>query len=547
MNLLLADLRSVANLPLTRAGRQQTAGLLVGLGLLATLSWWFAQAIVEHHELVVRLHLDRGDSQRALLGYGLMACPIVASWLGLAQGQRQLFEAPELALWRQAPIPPWRGAMQVLLRATFASTTWAAALGGPFLVAVLQQMNTPPWAWLLLPLAIVGATMPLLTTVLATQLVLVRFFAGRVLRLVLTAAGGLAAVGFYAWLLLTMFSRSGPRPPAPLTGATAGESLPWTVDQGAALLASAGRGVLAVEPLLGIAGWLALSCAIFWGAAHLHPRAQERQLAAEPPLWRHRGRRWPTSLAATVRKKELAQVLQQPGALIGFLLYALLVFVMTKQRVFVGGLLANDELPRDLVHFVSMLVQWMLAVLLVLYAHMGRLVLWDSVQWSLWVASPAAPGAILRGKLTAIFVLLLWPAALVAASGAAQLEASGPTLLAFAIAALGASFVAIGVIALVGTWPRLVRPGDAPQSAQGSRGFLAALLLVVTFQALTMVPAQLGLQLLEVASRRHLLTDTAVWRHAPLAIAALWLYGLAIAGLGVAVGTRNYRALLRPR
>jgi hypothetical protein len=55
-------------------------------------------------------------SEAALCAHALTACPMVAAWLGLALAQRTLFEAPELALWRLAPLPPWRPALQALLR-----------------------------------------------------------------------------------------------------------------------------------------------------------------------------------------------------------------------------------------------------------------------------------------------------------------------------------------------------------------------------------------------------------------------------------------------
>jgi hypothetical protein len=546
MNLLAADLRVLANLPASRAGRQQALGLGIGLALLATLSWWFAQALVERPWLLAQLHQDRGgDSQRALLGYGLLACPIVASWLGLAQGQRQLFEAPELALWRQAPIARWRAALQILARATFAATCWSCALAGPFLVAVLRAMSAPAWAYALVPLAIVCATMPLLTSVLATQLALVRFFAGPWLRLVFAIAGALASVGFSAWLLLTMFAPGGQQAAQAVALAPRGDRLPWTIEQGSALLGAAGRGAFASDALLGIAGWLACSIVVFWLAAHLHPRAYERHLAAEPPLWRSRGGRWPASIAAAVRRKEIAQVLQQPGALIGFLLYAVLVFALTRQRVFTGSLLANAHLPREVVNFAALMTQWLLAVLLVLYAHMGRLVLWDSAQWSLWVASPAAPGAILRGKLTAIFAFLMWPLLLVAVSGTVQLDADAATVLVFVLTALGATFIALGVLALVGTWPRLLRPGDGPHAPGGGRGFFAAMLLVLTFYGFTIVPAGFAWELFALERRGLGTANAARWW--PAVAAGVWLWGLAIAGLGAWIGTRNYRRLLQPR
>lgn len=546
MGLLAADLRALANLPTTRIGRRLFVGTCVGFGLLAMLSWWFAQTILDQPQLLALLNrLSGDDPQHALFGYGLMACPLVATWLGLALAQRQLFDAPELLLWRQAPIAPWRGAFQVLLRSTFLSVCWASALALPFVGAVLVRSPAPAWAWAIAALAIVGATMPLLATLLAMHVVLVRFFAGRWLRMGFVLVSALASVGFSAWLLVTLFGR-GQEHSQVLAIARAPESLPWTVDTGAALLAAAARGTLARDSLIGLVGWLAFTLVMFRFVAHLHPRAYERHLAAEPPLWRGRGRHWPASIAAVVRNKEFAQLLQQPGAVIGFLVFAVLVFSLVRRQVLVGGILGNPDLPRDVAQCGAMLTQWFLAVLLVLYAHMGRLVLWDGGQWSLWVASPATPFAILRGKLTAILVFLLWPLLLVGCAGALTVEASGPALLAFAGIAFGGTLTALGVLAAVGTWPRLMRPDESGQVAPGSKGFLGSILLVLTFY-LALSPAAFGWHELVHLADAGDLTDGLVHQWMPTVVAAACAYGLVIGALGVWLGTCNFRRLLLPR
>ncbi len=547
MRLVAADLRALANLPATKLGRRVLATLAIGMALLALLSWWFAQALVSRPALLSRLStVTGGDEQRGLLGYGLMAGPLVATWLGLAFAQRQLFEAPELALWRQAPIAPSRGAMQVLVRASFVSWCWASALALPFLVTLLLHANAPAWAIALAPLAMLSATAPLLAVLLAVHVVLVRFFAGRVLRLVFVLLGALASVGFSTWLLLTMLSRGSERAHGVVALAQAPGELPWSVGAGASLLAAAARGRLDVPALLTVAGWVAGAFVGFRLVARLHPRAWERHLAAEPPLWRDRGGRWPASLAATVRKKEFAQLLQQPGALVGFLVFAVLVFALQRQEVLVGGLLATPHVPRDVLHCAVMLTHWFLAVLLVLYAHMGRLVLWDAPQWSLWVCSPGAPGAMLRGKLAAIFVFLLWPLLLVAFAGAAMLGASRAALLVFGAIALGGTFAALGVLATVGTWPRLMRPDDGGQAVQGGKSFLAAMVLVLVYY-LALLPALVAWVWLGQHTRDRTLRPGAARAAAPWVAGGACAYGLLVLALGLLVGTRNFRRLLAPR
>lgn len=109
-------------------------------------------------------------------------------------------------------------------------------------------------------------------------------------------------------------------------------------------------------------------------------------------------------------------MLQQPGALIGFLVFAVPAFALARERVLVGSVSADSRIPRDLAHAAAMAALAVPRRAAVLYAHMGRLSLWDGPQWALYTASPAAPGAILRGKLQAALLFLLWPLVLVAAA-----------------------------------------------------------------------------------------------------------------------------------
>jgi hypothetical protein len=544
MGLLRADLVALTNLPATAAGRRTTVGTVLGLGMLAFLWWSVAQAMLQHPQMLPMLQqTSGGDSLRALLGIGLMPCPIAASWLGLSLAQRQLFESPELLLWRTAPLPGWRAAIQVLLRACFLTLLWAGALSLPFVATLLWRSPAGWLAWSLVPVAILCCTVPLLATLLAVQIVLVRFFAGRVLRIVLAVVAALASVGFSTWLLLGLFA---PEPTRLQMVPGGGERLPWTIETAASLLAAAANGRLDTIALRAALGWVGLAVSLFWFAAKLHPRAVEKHGEAQAPLLRQRRTWWPTGIAGHGRRQAVAPGVQQPGALIGFLVFAVLVFVLAHERVLVAGMLRDSRLPRDLAHTAAMATLWYLAVLLVLYAHMGRLALWDGPQWSLYAASPAAPHAILRGKLQAVSVFLLWPLVLVAAAGAHQFGASLTAVGSFAGIALGGTFAALGVLAMVGTSPRLMRPDDGGHMVQGGRSFLAALLLVLLFQV-AMTPAMFGWLQLGEHLRRHRLGSELAREWTPWVIAAALLHGLLVGAIGLACGVRNFRRLTAPR
>ena len=546
MKLIAADLRALANLPASPAGRRIVFGMVIGLGILAAMSWQLA-ALASRHvgNLVARDGADDAPLL-GLLGHGLTICPVVATWTGLAMARQQLFETPELVLWRQAPIAAMRGPLQVFVRAVLVSTLWAATLSSPWLVTVLRQTPAPPLAYALVPIAILACTAPLLASMLGVQIVLVRFLSGRWLRLLLALVAALASVGFTLWLLLTLF-RGGRERIAALSQAAAdgGADLPPSVAAAARLLTGAATGEPTLPNLLPVVAWLAAAIAVLLVAAPLHSRAHERYVESDRPLWRRRGR-WSTSLTANMRRKEFAQVIQQPGALIGFLVFAVLVFVLSQRNVLVADILSRHLLPRELRHTAAMLTWWFLAILLVLYAHMGRLALWDGRQWSLYVSSPAHPGQILRGKLQAIAVFLLWPLVLVTGAGVYFLGADASSLGWFAGFASAGSLCALGVVATIGTWPRLLRPDADGQILQGGRSFLAAMVMVTTFQ-LTMLPAILAWAWLLQRSARRQLPRAAVLELAPTALALALAYGLLVAALGTWLGQRNYRRLLAAR
>lgn len=545
MGLIAADLRALANLPTNAVGRRMTVGLMTGLGLLSLLSWWLADAVMNSPELRQAMGLNRNQDVIArLLGYGLMTCPMVATWLGLATAQKQLFETPELMLWRQAPMAGFRGPLQIFLRAAFISTLWATALSAPFIVAVMRQSPAPWTAYALIPLGIMSCTVPLLATLLSVQIVMVRYLSGRWLRIFLSAIAALVSVAFTIWLLLTMFTNGGDRIEEVAAAAKSTQRIPITVHAAATMLSDAVNQRLTFAKVLPVLSWTCGALGLFACAALLHPRAHERYIESDRPMWRRSNHRWPGSLASNVRKKEFAQVLQQPGALIGFLVFAVLVFALARERVLVDTILSRGRLPQEVRNLAALLTWWFLAVLLVLYAHMGRLALWDGAQWPLYIASPAKPGWILRGKLQAIGVFLLWPLLLVAGVGVQALDVKLSTMMWFGGFALAGTFVALAVIAVIGTWPRLMRPDDEGQIMQGGKSFFAAMIMVCLFQ-ITMIPAVYVWTW--VANPRHRITSYVVDQSLPSLLGIAIGYAFIVTSIGFAIGGLNYKRLLAPR
>ena len=65
MKLIVADLRALANLPTSAVGRRMTFGLAVGLGLLAWMSWWLANAVLSSNLTGGPVVDDRATSRRS--------------------------------------------------------------------------------------------------------------------------------------------------------------------------------------------------------------------------------------------------------------------------------------------------------------------------------------------------------------------------------------------------------------------------------------------------------------------------------------------------
>ena len=112
--------------------------------------------------------------------------------------------------------------------------------------------------------------------------------------------------------------------------------------------------------------------------------------------------------------------------------------------------------------------------------------------------------------------------------------------------ALAGTLVALEVVAIIGTWPRLMRPDAEGQILQGGKSFIAAMIMVTLFQAALTPAFYLWLQLTRYVQRNHI-TSYQVDEWLPSLLGAAILYGLLVAALGFWIGGHNYRRLLAPR
>ena len=542
MGLLLADLQGVANGLRQRAGHGSLVARVAPPLVLGAMYWLLGSMLLEHREIVQALH-RHGDAQSILMAAALSPCPVVAGWVGFAHVHRQLFEAPELALWLCAPAWPGRAAVQVLLRAAGAALLWALALAAPFALQLLRAAGAPAGAYPLLPLAIAAAVLPTLGATLVLQLVLMRLAAGRAARTLLGILSAFASFGFPVFLLTQVFSG------APARAVQLAQS--HAVDQGASplvttateLLVSAARGAADPAALQRSLLLLLATAAAFALAAPLHPVAAQNYGLAYRPR-RLRGGHWPAAPAAAIRTKEIVQTLQQPGALWQMLIVAAMTCLLAQQQLVVREMLGDVALPAPIRHCAAMAALWCLSVTMLLYAHMGRLAVWDGPQWPLYMQAPIAPATLLRGKLQTIALLLLWPIAATVFAGVQWFEAGPGTVLAFIGFASAGTLAALAAIASIGTLPWLLRRELDGRLGQGARGLVGSIALMLTFQ-FAIAPGFVAFELLDQAAHRGHRPDAAALL--PAALAAAFGIGLLEFGLAAWSALANYRRLLAPR
>jgi hypothetical protein len=545
MGLLRADLQALRN-GLRSDGRGSLAGRWLPPTILALMHWLLGNVLLQHRELLHVLHRG-GDPIAYLLASALAPGPVVAGWIGFAMAQRQLFEAPELLLWQAAPLWRGRAALQVLLRAVGNALLWTTALSAPLLVQLLLEAGAGAAAFMLLPLALVAVCVPSLCIVVAVQIVLLRLAHGRVARLFTAVTSTLAAFGFPVFLLAQVFAGGQSGADQLVRDARGGSSAGQLTGAAARLLQEATAGSVSAGALLDVLLPLLLGAALVAVAVPLHARAvQNHQLARTARSARHS--RWPARPMAVLRRKEWAQLLQQPGAILHMVLVGALVHLFAAKGTLVHGLTADAALPAAVQQVAAMLTLWFVAVLMLLYSHMGRLAAWDGAQWPLYVQAPVEPRALLAAKLQVIASLLAWPMFVAGWAGVQWLDADAASVLPFIGFAAAGSLAALAVVAAVGTWPWLVRAEPDGRLTQGSRGLVGSLVLVFAFY-FALSPALVAwlwlLQRYRVDLTIDRVPEVAEW--APAMLLAAFGFAALLLAAALLVSTRNYRRMLAAR
>ena len=545
MGLLRADLQALAN-GFRTDGRAALIGRFAPPVVLAAMHWMLGAMLLQHRHMLSLLD-NGGDPLAYLFGHALAPGPVVAGWIGFALAQRQLFEAPELVLWQSAPIRRGRAALQVLLRAAATAVLWASGLCLPLLVQMLLVTDASPGAWVAVGLAVPSVVLPPLCFVLALQILLLSLARGAWTRLVLSTTSALAAFGFPVFLLAQVFFGGASSAQEVVNAAQRSREAGRLTGATARLLANAVDGTATTAHWFSVLAPTALMLALILAVAPLHAGAVQNHELARAQRPRRRSR-WPAGPIAVLRRKEFAQILQQPGALVHMLLVGAMVHVFAAQGTFIGGFLAGDQMPPELRQVAAMTTLWFLAVLMLLYTHMGRFSAADGAQWPLYLQAPLQTTTLLFAKLQSIAVLMTWPLLLSLWAGVQWLDAGMAACVPFVLLACAGSMIALATVATVGTWPWLVRPEIDGRLSQGSRGLVGSVVLVFSFY-FAVSPAFFGWIWLLQRFHHHPVHEvraamTELWP--PILLIAFGLGGL-LMSLAVPISRHHYARLLAPR
>jgi hypothetical protein len=534
-----AELQVLLNLATKREGRRILVSALVSLVFLGFVADRFGQVFAVSPQIV---DVAAGPGGlRALAGALLTPALLVVLWFGFGGGPRQLFELPQLELLLQSP----RRAAVVLgatwLRFGLLVSLWCTVLAAPAAARVGAALGIEI-GWLSTAVGCVCLTLPVLALIFAVQILLMRFFAGRVTRLLLTGLGALGSIAF-SLLLIAGALADEEDTVRTILGALRGRALwPFVLDAPAALWAELAVGRPSLAALGRAALLLGGSAVLMVGLAGLYRVGYENAKVAVDPLLRFgRGRRWPAAPAWVIFRKEVAQLVHQPGQLIGLLFSALVIVVLAGGRFLAGPFGQELRLTETERQVFAMLALWLFAQLTIAPGCLLRIAVAEGAQWPLWIAAPVRTRSFLAGKLLATGILMAWPALVAATVGVLRFRAGPEALLGFGLIVPAGILWIASATALVGTIPPLMRP----RVERNNLVTLVGVLLLMLLMQATAVPGLLAWnELCRLDEGRGLLRGLSTGEADLALVGAAWLVlgGLSVLALGAsAIQVRRLR------
>ena len=402
---------ALANLFSTRSGRRDLAALGVTVASIA-----FGAAIVSHRffgneDLVAMIRDDEsGTLVRMFLGLAFAPGLFTGFAMAVQLSRAGLFERGEAALVLVSPTS--RSAMLTLVfwRSLVATTIFALPMTilPVGLMARSLELGAGPVA-LALPALVLSLAFPI-AAVIAANVALLRFLASPRVKFAVHMIVGLLATGG-AVLGMTAFVIDEDDVLRIAETAAARAELPLLLETAAALtrpiesLAEpSARNALLAAPVFLLAAFALLRIA---GLGYA--RAYENSIVAARPVFRSRaggtGAPWPTAVATSIARRELAEVQRDPGGFFAYLFLAVFVVAATVLDFGKGG---GGTLPPDVNRTFTLTTQWLLFSVIVSMLLTPSLTMGDRAQRPLLACSPASRPALLAGRLPGLVSIYAW-------------------------------------------------------------------------------------------------------------------------------------------
>ncbi|HEX5053726.1 MAG TPA: hypothetical protein VFZ65_18240 [Planctomycetota bacterium] len=544
--MLGGDLRALRNLFLTREGRGVLLGQLVVLLCMAGGSLALQGAVFGSGELrdVVRGHLDAGVV-RSLHGLLLLTPLLFVAAMGTQHLRGELYTATHVPALLAAPVSSRAIVVRAFVRSLFGWSLFGIAFVVPPALMLAGKMPWPASPGLVIGIsaALVALLAPLLACQVLWRVAIVRWCSGAGPRRVLQAAN---VILFFAVSLALVFGFVRGRDIGSALAAWFRDrpDLPWLLAAPAALPAAA-AGFAQDWPRL-LSPLLLLACAVppLLLAAALYRASYDVFCSSVAPgaARRGRSRRWPQAQLPSLLAKLRAETTRVGSNLAGYALLATVLVVLLAQ-----GMARYDfeaKVPLSLRETFFLLSCWQGLSLLVASLSFLNVVGNEQKQIVLLATSPLPRRVVLHAKLVAVslpFVAMLLVASICGplVAGVAWTAVAG-----FLLTAPPIVLCLLGVILVVGTWPRFLRVHDDVPLANSMRSVVPVLVIGVA-GVLTLV--------LQFEARKGLVAcyyghgvfaphdggTVAAW----LAVAA-WAAGLAVFAAGHRLALRNLERLL---
>jgi hypothetical protein len=257
------------------------------------------------------------------------------------------------------------------------------------------------------------------------------------------------------------------------------------------------------------------------------------------------GRRWPTTPAASIFRRELVQHVQQPASLFGYLFLAVLIFMIARSNPLSLSIPEGSEVPEVVSSAARVFFTWLFTGLMFSSMSVAGFA-GDLPYLVLYQSSPVRPASLLRGRAATLLLPLGWTLLLVLLMGHWLIGASGGALLLSASFVLPAMALTLGLISGLGSLTLPRRGGDGAPMAATTR------MIVMSIGMGLVMGLILGLSIgFWKTLRDSYLEQGALARTDPVMLlfimqAVAWGFSFLIGGLGFAFGLRNYRRLLAP-